>query len=379
MERAFITRPESAEFRNDRKNLWRRLPIQYAAKFQTQFPREEEESLSLSSRRPDNEDSSEDTGSEGNIETIVYLAEDSEEDIPRLEGSSSDEEEDVPADGRDKEDSLTLPENLETDSEEEMSTSEEAMTSENKIDGASKTIYEDEKEKIQKEIKEDNNRMTEEEKDELRKYEENEVVHDQKVDKIIDHRRKKSTKKMILKKKEVNGKFKDEFKNRFPEELEKRHNKLMDNPKAVEELIRKNTEEEGDGFEIFQERRSEKMIRINTERSEEFAEEIPESETYSDWSEMSEMITDEEIALSRENSATDLPRIPEAKMLILEYLIADSAQTTEIIGRLAAKDGHLNRSELRVMMVNMLKATERMGTITSWARSLYPDGNDGKF
>ena len=47
-------------------------------------------------------------------------------------------------------------------------------------------------------------------------------------------------------------------------------------------------------------------------------------------------------------------------MLILEYLIADSAQTTEIIGRLAAKDGHLNRSELRVMMVNMLKATERM-------------------
>jgi len=149
MERAFITRPESAEFRNDRKNLWRRLPIQYAAKFQTQFPREEEESLSLSSRRPDNEDSSEDTGSEGNIETIVYLAEDSEEDtprieesssdeeeedIPRLEGSSTDEEEDVPADGRDKEDSLTLPENLETDSEEEMSTSEEAMTSESSED-----------------------------------------------------------------------------------------------------------------------------------------------------------------------------------------------------------------------------------------------------
>ena len=47
-------------------------------------------------------------------------------------------------------------------------------------------------------------------------------------------------------------------------------------------------------------------------------------------------------------------------MTIMEHLVQDSAQTTEIIGRLAKLDGQINRSELRMMIAKMLKSTGRM-------------------
>jgi len=520
MEEAFIKRTESAEYQNDRRMIWRRLPFQNAYKYQTIFPNEDDNDSSSNGRRPDeddDEDSSDDDTDGGTSfqeisENIVYEGsvreQTDEEGDPELE---NEENENECPDGE-EEDESTIPE-LETNSEEEdISSDESALTTsdesedsadgkdyfekrrqsqaqenpinaleeprtreqvreeehiremeqkmkklslKDKIDGASRTEYESRKSELKKEIKEDKNRMSKEEKKELESFKEKEIEVDQKIE------NSKIKKKPIPK-----GKYKDEFKNKFPENLERRSDKALDNEKASKEMIKRNTENGEEGYEIFQQTRSQRAVNFNDRQLEEAAENL-ETRTYTDWSDSSEMCTEEEIALSRENSQTDLPRIPEVKRKrhgefkektagnvrrierdereseaegptrrairqmerigitrpamiidnveinftedeqqeisvaayqysmfegtrnnrdsdkaawkILEYLLKDSAQTTEIIGRVAEGDGQFNRSAIRVMIMRLLKLTGRLGTITRWSRKLYPDGNDGLF